>query len=392
MIVELKGAQFVNQGAHLMLHAVMARVRAHFPQARFALAPGPYAPASTRRTHGLLMRLPLRKRALDLNSLSDLWPAPVDRWLLRHGVVAEGGLDAVLDLSGYAYGDRWGERPLRATARQLVRSAAHGRPYVFLPQAFGPFTHTRAAAMAFGDALPKAAFVAARDAASFAALASVAPSSTPLHLLPDLTIGCQGEPAAAAAWGVDERTALLIPNLRMIDAAGAWQEGYLALFERLAAELRAAGFTPRVLNHSGQEDRALALCLAARIGASSSPDAPTGTVIEEPDPLRTKGVIGAAGFVVSSRYHGCVSALAQGVPCLATSWSHKYQALFADFGLAEAVITEPDVERACVQMQRLLDSRATVVGQLRIAADRLAARVETMWSDVLPRLGAARCA
>ena len=113
-------------------------------------------------------------------------------------------------------------------------------------------------------------------------------------------------------------------------------------------------------------------------------------IIEESDPLRTKGVIGAAGLVISSRYHGCVSALSQGVPCLATSWSHKYQALFEDFQQPDAVITTPDADAAVTRLKDLIARRVEISDVLHRSAKEQTVRVDAMWQEVIAILQSAK--
>ena len=93
--------------------------------------------------------------------------------------------------------------------------------------------------------------------------------------------------------------------------------------------------------------------------------------------------------MISSRYHGCVSALSQGVPCLATSWSHKYQALFDDFGQRAAVLLTPDPAVAIDRLNDLLARRSEVERQLKQESAVQALKVEAMWNEVLAILGRA---
>lgn len=382
MIVEIRGAQFANQGAHLMLLGVLERLQARRPDLEVALAPGPNSPYRSRALLGAWQKLPLRKGSFDLTRAGYAWPRGVDAALARYGVVTEARVDAVLDISGFAYGDRWGGRALEAVAAELGRFHRHGKRYLFLPQAFGPFSPSPASRK-FGRALRHAALICARDDQSLAHLSSLgAGLGEALLRCPDLTLGVRGESAAAARWGIDASCALLIPNVRMLDpgpARSGWPARYLPLLEALAAECRRRGLSIKVVNHAGQDDAPLCATLAQAGGGIE--------VIDERDPLALKGLIGAAGLVISSRYHGCVNALSQGVPCLGTSWSHKYGALFEEFGVGSRLLTDPDEPTAMRMLTDLLDPGRVEPGGTAERRLQLIAQVEALWErvfDLLP--------
>lgn len=56
------------------------------------------------------------------------------------------------------------------------------------------------------------------------------------------------------------------------------------------------------------------------------------------DPISLKAFISTATAVFSSRYHGAANAMSQGVPCIGTSWSHKYKHLFREYNQSELLI------------------------------------------------------
>jgi colanic acid/amylovoran biosynthesis protein len=165
------------------------------------------------------------------------------------------------------------------------------------------------------------------------------------------------------------------------NADPAWRHSYAPLLESLARRLAERGFTVRVLNHEGAADAALCESLRRSAGGAE--------VISEADPRALKGLIGAAGVVVGSRYHACVNALSQGVPCLGTAWSHKYRALFQDFGVAEYLLESSDPTSAHRALDHLLDAREEAVARLQQARPVLEAQVDAMWDRVFSALGAA---
>ena len=382
MLIEVKGVQFVNKGAALMLRAVVGRLRAELPGVEFALTPGPNAPFHRIAAEAAWQRLRLPGAPVDVDALSYRLPQRLRRAARRYGIVTEADVDAALDASGFAYGAVWGEAQLGATARELERFAAHRKPYLFLPQAFGPFSDS-AATRRFGRALATAALVCARDTRSRDHLARIAGTAAGrIETYPDFTIAVPGDPRAALRWGVDRATALIVPNAEMQGPrnpdAGA-RRGYAPLLEALGRRLRTLGYRPRVLNHEGAADAAL--CSATRTATGGDP------VIDEDDPIAVKGVIGAAGIVVASRFHACASALSQSVPCLATAWSHKYGQLFDDFGVAEYVLDSADPGVAEARLEALAADHEAVRARLEARRAGLVARTEDMWSRVAAALG-----
>lgn len=374
MIIEIRGVQFENRGAQLMLRAVLTQLETRLPEAKIALRLN----AGTKRTDLLsvksLTKLPLRKRSIDLNGLSYSWPRQLDRALKIIGVVAEGRVDAVLDASGYAYGDRWGDSVLRASTDELTRFRRAGKPYVFLPQAFGPFDRTRTTASIWGAALEYSPLIAVRDTKSELALRQVTPKAGNIYRYPDITIGLAVNRGLVDEIDLDRGTALLIPNVRVLEKIG--KEKYFVIFERIVMRLRADGFGLRVLNHGGYEDAAICRELNKLVLGGSLP------VIDNSDSRALKAIIGSTGFVVSSRFHACVAALSQGVPSIAIAWAHKYQELFSAFGYGENIIEVGNSSSSAFDCRSLNYLRTAPDQGLMSIASQQCRELDELWDRI----------
>lgn len=380
MLIEIKGVQFINKGAELMLHAVLQQVQQLWPGADIVLAPNANSPYKSRALLGAYQKLPLQKGRLQWHGLGYYFSPKLRGWLKhRLGLVTEADIDLVLDASGFAYGDQWPAASVKLLCAEIARYAKAGKKYILLPQAFGPFSRSEDISL-LRQALPKATLVCARDNVSLGYLRALNPAATNIECYPDFTNLVK--PQLPDYYQQGEQKVLFIPNSNMLSSRNtnsAWADQYIPLLLQLMGIVRTAGFTPVLLNHEGSEDAALCRNLLQLSGMNYQ-------IINETDPLKVKGIIGASAAVVCSRFHGCVSALSQGVACLGTSWSHKYEQLFAAYGCEQALLTPELGVRDLEQrfLQALENVKSDTSQQLR--AQQMAAS-QALWQKVAAVVG-----
>ena len=116
-------------------------------------------------------------------------------------------------------------------------------------------------------------------------------------------------------------------------------------------------------------------------------------------PIALKGIIGKASILIGSRFHALVGALCQSVPVIATSWSHKYEALLTEYGVSEFLITPNSgrqelnslIDRVADDKERsrivqLLDQRALMFkeqAELTFSRRRIAVEVKKVLESAI---------
>lgn len=409
MIVHIRGAGFINKGAELMLHTIVRRMRARYSEATLAtkfrsrsvrqraelglhdLLWLDYHPVlGVKRLYNLLLQwISWRPR----RPLEDLLPADVLQeggrevsTELEHALrmlqaarsetaVLGNEVDLVLDAAGFAYGDPFGARKTLTAASYYAQVKHQGGRVILLPQQLGPFTNADVRE-AFSELSRHCDLIFARDDASFEAARPIVARPDALRQAPDFTIDQAGEVRHPERW---EGRACVIPNFKMLEETdAATREAYLPFLLRCIEQLRSRDLDPFVLLHeySGRDHR-IAAELKGRVGRIE--------IVEDEDPIRIKGIIGASFLTVGSRFHGLVSALSQAVPSLATSWSHKYRMLLEEYGCSECLVS-PTISDAdlAVSIDRLTDpeSHAHLVATLTDRNTHQKDRVRHMWREV----------
>ncbi len=380
LMVEIKGVQFRNKGAYLMLLACLDGLK-NLQDYQLVLSPGPNLPYPERARLGAWQKLSFRRKGLDLTGFIGKLPDALQRLFKRYGMVTERDVDIVLEASGFAYGDQWPLQFLHNTAKEVKRFSQAGKPFIFMPQAFGPFASEQSKS-AMRDIIQHARLIFVRDPVSLSHLQScISPLPANVVLTPDFTVGVtpvvnHEVPAIAKPY------VALIPNSKVVSKynhadAEAMRAGYIAAFAAAADKLTVLGYQVVLVNHEGRED--------AELCAGIAKLSPCGLVQIE-NPLAVKAFIGGANLVVSSRFHGAVNALSQGVPCIATSWSHKYHAMMSDFAMADFCVEDLNADSLCLAIDLLLANKADILPQLAERAEQLKQRNQQMWQQLQQHL------
>ena len=376
MTIEVMGVEVVNKGAHLMLLAVLEQIRSRFPSARIAVTPRrgrlEYSDYSPLRMYGKV-----RNKRLELSwgpFRDSVSPTRRD----MYGLVGEKDINVLLDASGFALGDQWGASKAEKRADEFERMKRNGTRIILLPQAFGPFTSQRIR-RAVKRIVKASDLVFARERESFAHLADTAGSNDKISVAPDFTcLLSLHEPQTYVE--ATEKRLCIIPNEQNVKRA-AQEEGkaykrFLAWLSEYAVD---SGLVPVYLIHEGVGDRRLADMAILDSGVEAQ-------VVEYEDPMTLKRFIGESYVLVTGRYHGLVSGLCQGVPSLATSWSHKYELLLQDYGVQDGLLNPADDP---IEWRRALDFNSDPEnnslirhGLLNHAAIHATAATK-MWAEVL---------
>lgn len=378
MIFVLNGMSLKNKGAELMLYAILQEIECKFPGSRV------YLPVEMKNV----------KMALNLENL-DIRLKPFHRFIrfirkyhlngilrklhlpeILDDIYAVKKADYFIDAGGLVFSDQQ-----KALSRQtykwehlLKNQKKFGTKIIFLPQAFGPIEKdfTKKAIASIGK---YSDLIFAREKVSYGYLKeSSLVDMSKVVLSPDFTSSVKG--SFPKCYSHLKNYVCVIPNARMIDKGVVSKEGYIHFISDLVKECEKCNRKVYILNHEGIGDEHLALECQNEIGDIE--------VVSRLNAFETKGLIGSAFAVVSSRYHGVASALNSGVPCLATSWNHKYAELFSDYDLNDCVLDMAQTERSFSKMRQLLneENNKQIREHLLQAENRIVSANRMMWNKI----------
>jgi polysaccharide pyruvyl transferase WcaK-like protein len=387
MIVEIHGAGFLNKGAQLMLLTAATRLR-QAGATRIGIERLPKHPDEGLRAYDLEPMFPSVRPVRIARPFSVMYVVSrVAGRLVPHrpGRLTRQEPDAFIDISGYAFGDRWGRRRVENVARRAAYYRKKGKPAILLPQMLGPFEQPGVAA-GFKKLVRECDRVYARDRLSLDAARAVVGDVSALRRAPDITIFAPGVDDVTPIDDGSTPFGCLVPNQRMLDSGkdqATWRRVYLDKLTAAGKAMAEAGLAVRVLVHdTGGEDLPLARQIAAAL--------PGARILEHDDPLVLKATLGSARLVVGSRFHALVAALSRGVPSIALGWGHKYEMLLEDFGTPDLIHgAQAATDGLLAQIAELVDEDANEARRvtLRERRDALRDAHDVMWRDVCAVLG-----
>lgn len=375
MIIEIAGVSTANKGAELMLRAILE----HYAGAdgvEFAVTRY-FGAWPERARYGLRTKLDTFRFGRSRIAAA-LMPASFRQSL---GLVNEADIAAVIDASGFAFGDQLGAERTERFARDVARWKQQGKPVVLLPQAFGPFENPQLQPP-MREVVRLADRIYARDPVSLDHLRRLGGADDRVQLAPDFT--CLVEGVLPDGFEPIARQACIVPNHRMVEKmSAADREQYIPFLCRCVQALDDRKLRPFVLLHDTHVDESLIPPLERAWGRPLP-------VVRESNPAMLKGILGTAHLVIGSRFHALVSALSQAVPSIAVGWSHKYEMLLADYECPECLLSPNSTDAQIAEaIQRTVDDaeRNVLIGRLKHAGSVLQERVHSMWRDIDAVLG-----
>ncbi len=377
MKIILTGVETNNKGAELMLYAILQEIERLYPDANVyinynSITQGiDYVKTNLQLKYWPLSRfyttchIPGIFRRLHLN-----YEYVEDVRGIRHA-------DYLLDGSGFAFSDVWNFDKIRIWKWKKLLSyhKEQGCKIVFLPQAFGPFCQDNTKEV-MTVVSKSASLIMPRDQVSFNYLQeSGIVDMTKVQKFTDFTSLVKGYVPKQYEHLRDG--ICVIPNMRMVDKGAITLEAYKNFLKEIVIKGKSSGHAVYLLNHEGSGDEKLAYTLQDMLNHEIE-------VVTNLNALEVKGLISASYVVITSRFHGAASALNSCVPCLATSWSHKYQELFKDYEIEDGVLPLNDLKKALAKITEYIESQNNdyMRKKLEIKVPEIMEETRRMWSLV----------
>lgn len=372
MYIKIVGGTFSNAGDHLMLVAAVKALRAMHPTPDIVSSILGETTYSDRAVLGLYQTV-LRPRRL---CFARVVGVPIlRRYGHLFGIVPDDRITAILDMSGYAYADRWGLDILRERLRDYKAARTQGKKIILLPQAFGPFESSISRKLV--ASLMECVDVAyARDRFSLAQLRDAVGDCEKIRLAPEFTQVLTQDQLPERTTELKGAVAL-VPNIQVIrQSRGISFDSYLAFWKRVAVGIRALGYKPVLIQFSRDLDTEIIDAIQVQN--------PGISLIRSRDPLTLRAVLGACRAAVCSRYHALVSAYSQGVPAITTSWSHKYSEFAKEYEMGDCVVAVNTSENNLYQaLDNIVGAnRDSLSAKLLDISHRMIASVWNMWREI----------
>lgn len=379
MNILIIGTNSINKGAELMLYAVLQQIEQRMPNAivyfpyvgipqglkyiktklRFRYLPGILL---NKWYHKLHIEGICRRLHLPYPWFSDLYP--------------QKKIDVIIDAGGFQFSDQfWTDTDLVNKWLYFIEKAKkNSSKLIFLPQAYGPFKKGGWNPVVKSIA-NNADLMFVREEVSSSYLMEIGiPNKSNIHIAPDFTSLVKSTPDLK--FNYVKNQVAIIPNIQMINNKICTLKEYINYLTDIINIIEEKGQKVFLLNHEGVRDYDLCKHIVTMLGKDIE-------IVSNLSALQIKSIISQSYLVISSRFHGVASALSCSVPCLATSWSHKYELLFSEYGQTNSILSM-DAQKDSHIIESFLEpqNNETIRYKLQIHKPIIDKKTNAMWSLV----------
>lgn len=375
MRILLDGVQTTNKGAELMLYAILQEIERKYPKAEVFISKDRIHQGLDYVKTGLSLKYINGESIENSLHLGAIYRNLHISYRLMPHVLGLRHLDYYLDGSGFKFSDQFKLTSKHAAILNNRLSAYReiGAKIIFLPQAFGPFerAETREVMAAISR---NSSIIMPREKTSYDYLKqSQVVDMNKVKMFTDFTSLVEG--VFPTKYENLKGGICIIPNMKMINKGAISLNEYIELLKSVIVLAEQSGKKVYLLNHEGDEDEKL-----CRLIQEQTPI----DVVTKLNALEIKGLLKSAYLVISSRFHGVASTLNSCVPCLATSWSHKYKELFNDYKQSDCLLPLNDIRCALDQVSSFMDPKRNmeVRKQLSSVVPQIKEETRRMWDVV----------
>ncbi len=375
MKIQIDGINTSNKGAELMLVAILEQLETRYPGATIFLNPDSKLDEQILPNYNLRIR---RRLGLKLGRYVNgvayklKLKQPINYFNENY---APKNTDIILDASGFKFSDQWNRSKSWLDIKESYYKKAknNGTKIYFLTQALGPF-RTENGKRSIEIISRYADLIFAREEMSYSFAIEGGAKRDNLRVSCDFTLKVEG--SIPSKFKKLSDGICIIPNKKMITHGGNNSNSYLDLFLNVIRYFHEKGDSVFLLNHEASGD--FNLCQLINSHFDNKLDIVSGLSAKD-----VKGVIGISKMVISSRFHGVASALSQGVPCIATSWNHKYEMLFKLFGQSNCIINaNRDIKENIATIDDLYSSTYNTSAELKFRKSDLIKQIDEMWDII----------
>lgn len=375
MKIQIDGTNCTNKGAELILYAVLQQIEERHPNANIIFNGSTDGQDLNDIRTSLNISQPICEssivKKLKIQRLLSRMHLP-HAWCTQ--MAPNKDVDVIFDASGFRFTDQWKLSDERTDlfVNYYKNQHKYGSKIIFLPQAWGPIElpNTKRLVNIINETSD---IICAREQVSYDYLKNSGCDISKIRLYPDFT--CLVKPVMPQNYLHLKGAVCIIPNARMLDMASLGLEYYVNFYSKIISHCVSFNKNVFILNHSGTNDEKICRILSTRLGVE---------YVSKLNALETKGLISQCYLVISSRFHGVANALNSAIPCLATSWSHKYKLIFEDYNQCDCLLNVDDISESLNKVTEFCDpaTHEKIRQQLMETKMQVCERVSDMWNKI----------
>lgn len=244
-------------------------------------------------------------------------------------------ISARIDISGFSYGDFWGEDKMQTkTIPQIEGAKRFEIPYFVLPQSMGPFDNFKTKSI-FAEFIERSEIFCVRDLSSQSFVHDIFPWKA--SVIPDICFSNNIIFEKAPDFEKVAKYGVIIPNSKMLQSSVyPDQTSYISDISKVITYFDSESIEPIVINHEGAADKQIVEALKTTLNVKVYHPNSIMEIIE---------IIKGSDMLFTSRYHGMISGIKHGIPLIVSGWADKYRFTLREFfGKAPIVQKGFDIE------------------------------------------------